>query len=46
MDHQHVFTLVEAIYGADFDAVRVFAGDAVIVDDIGHKAEFRSVHAA
>ena len=36
VDDQHVFTLVEAIHGADFDAVHVFAFDAIVVDDIGH----------
>ena len=36
MNHQHVFPLVEAIHGADFDTVGVFAGDATVVDDIGH----------
>jgi hypothetical protein len=36
VDYQHVFALVEAIHGADFDAVHVFAFDAIVVDDIGH----------
>jgi hypothetical protein len=36
MDYQHVFAFVKAIYRADFDAVGVFAGDTVVVDDIGH----------
>jgi hypothetical protein len=39
MDHQHVFTLIETIYGADFDAVCVLAGNAVVVDDVGHVAQ-------
>jgi hypothetical protein len=36
MNHKHVLALVEAIYRADFDAVHVFAFDAVFDDDIGH----------
>ena len=36
VNHQHVFTLVEAIYGAYFDTVGVLAGDAAVVDDISH----------
>jgi hypothetical protein len=38
VDHQHVFALIETIYGAHFDAVGVFAGDAAVVDDVGHKS--------
>jgi hypothetical protein len=36
MDNEHIFALVEAIHGANFDAVHVFAFDAIVVDDIGH----------
>jgi hypothetical protein len=36
VDHQHVLALVETIYRAHFDAVGVFTGDTVVVDDIGH----------
>jgi hypothetical protein len=36
MDHQHVFALVKAIHGADFNTVHKFAFDAVFGDDIGH----------
>ena len=36
VDHQHVLALVEAIHRADFHAVGVFAGDALVVHDIGH----------
>jgi hypothetical protein len=36
MDDQHVLALVEAVHGADFDAVHVFAFNAIVVDDIGH----------
>ena len=36
IDDQHVLALVEAIHRADLDAVGVFAGDAVVDDDIGH----------
>src|SRR5208282_5505314 len=37
MDDKHVFALVEAIHGAHLDAVHVFAFDAIIIDDIGHR---------
>jgi hypothetical protein len=36
MDYQHVLTLVEAVDGADFHAIHVFATDAGFCDDIGH----------
>src|ERR1700730_2478503 len=36
MDHKHILALVEAIHGADLDAIHVFALDAVFDDDIGH----------
>jgi hypothetical protein len=36
VDDQHVLALVKAIHGADFDAIHVFAFDAIVVDDIGH----------
>jgi hypothetical protein len=36
MNDEHVLALVEAIYGADFDAIHVFASNAAIVDDVGH----------
>jgi hypothetical protein len=36
MDNQHVFALVEAIYGANFHAVGIFALDAILCDDVGH----------
>src|SRR6266496_3002405 len=38
VDHQHVRPLVEAIDGADIDAVGVFALDAAFHDDVGHRA--------
>src|SRR5207248_11122991 len=37
VDHQHVLALVEAIHGADFHAIHVFAFDAIVVDDVGHR---------
>jgi hypothetical protein len=37
MDDEHVLAFVKAVDGADLDAVGVFAGDAVIGDDIGHR---------
>jgi hypothetical protein len=36
IDHEHVWTFVEAIDGADFDAVGVLALDAALCDDEGH----------
>jgi hypothetical protein len=36
VDDQHILALVEAIDGADLNAVHVFAFDAIVVDDIGH----------
>jgi hypothetical protein len=42
MDHKHILALVEAVHRADFDAVRVLAANAVLVDDVGHKAESRT----
>ena len=36
VDDQHVFTLVETIHGTDFNAVHVFAFDAVFSDNVGH----------
>ena len=41
IDHQHILALVETIHGTDLDAVGVFAGNAVVVDDIGHWVTFR-----
>jgi hypothetical protein len=36
MDYQHVLPFVEAIDGADFDAIHVFATDTGLCYDIGH----------
>jgi hypothetical protein len=36
MDDQHIFALVKAIHGANFDAVHVLTFDTIVVDDIGH----------
>jgi hypothetical protein len=36
VDDQHILALVEAIYRANLDAVGIFAGDAGIIDDVGH----------
>src|SRR5262245_46396275 len=36
MDDEHVVALVEAVDGADLDAVHVLALDAVFGDDVGH----------
>jgi hypothetical protein len=36
VDHQEVRAFVKTVHRADFDAVGVFALDAVVQDDIGH----------
>jgi hypothetical protein len=36
MDHQHVLALVEAINGANFDAIHVLAADTGFGDYVGH----------
>jgi hypothetical protein len=36
MDDQHVLTLIEAVDRADFDAIHVFALDAILGDNIRH----------
>src|SRR5690625_2079739 len=36
MDDEHVLAFIEAVHRTDFDAIRVFAQDTVIRDDIGH----------
>src|SRR4029077_15902207 len=36
MDNQHVVALVETIDRANFDAIHVFALDAIIRDYVGH----------
>jgi hypothetical protein len=45
MDDEHVLALIEAVHGANRDAVRGFAANAAIVDDVGHlgipPADFR-----
>jgi hypothetical protein len=38
MDNEHVLAFIEAVHGANRDAVRRFAADAAIVDDVGHLA--------
>jgi hypothetical protein len=35
MDHEHVLALIEAIDGADLDAVHKLTANAAIVDDVG-----------
>ena len=37
VNHQHVFTLIEAVHRTNFDAVGVFASNAAVVDNVGHK---------
>ena len=36
VDHQHVFAFIEAVHGTNFDAIHIFAFDAVFSDDVGH----------
>jgi hypothetical protein len=36
MDDEHVLALVETVHGANFHAIRVFAFDAGIQNDVGH----------
>jgi hypothetical protein len=36
MDDEHVLALIEAVDGADLDAIHVLALDAVVRDDVGH----------
>src|SRR4030088_956915 len=36
MDHQHVLALVEAVDGADLNAIGIFAFDAGFSDDVSH----------
>jgi hypothetical protein len=36
MNHEHVLTLVKTIDGAYFDAIHVFAFDAIFDDDVSH----------
>src|ERR1700722_17019867 len=36
VDHEHVFTGIDAVDRADFDAVHVFAANAIFGDHIGH----------
>src|SRR5262249_20587518 len=38
MNDEHVLALVEAIDGADRDAIHVLAADAIVVDDVGHSS--------
>jgi hypothetical protein len=38
MDDQHVLALVEAVDGADFNAVGIFAFDTGFSDDVSHPA--------
>ena len=36
MDDQHILPFVETIHGADFDAIGIFAGVAIVGNDVGH----------
>src|SRR6476660_5423030 len=46
VDYEHVLALVEAIHGADFHAIHVFAFDAIVVDDVGHRLTEPPVYAS
>src|SRR5262249_39246481 len=35
VNHEHVLTLVETIYGAHLDTVHDFAANAALIDDVG-----------
>ena len=45
MHDEHVLALVEAIYGAYFDAVQDFTANAALVDDVGHLRPFQQIAA-
>jgi hypothetical protein len=36
MDDEHVLAFIEAVYGADLDAIHILATDASFGDDVGH----------
>ena len=38
VDHEHVFAFVKTVNGAHFDAIHIFASDAIVGDDEGHIA--------
>ena len=38
VNHQKVGALVKALYGADIDAIGVFALNTIVSDNIGHRA--------
>ena len=38
VNHQHIGALVEAVHGADLDAVGIFAFDADFGDDVSHRS--------
>jgi len=42
VDYQHILALIEAVDGADFDAIHIFAADAGFGDNIGHDLRFIS----
>jgi hypothetical protein len=37
MDNEHIFALVEAIYGTYLNAIHKLALNAAFIDDIGHR---------
>jgi hypothetical protein len=43
VDDEHVLALIETIHRADFDAVHVFALDAIFSDDVGHERSFEGL---
>ena len=46
MDHEHILALVEAIHGADLDAVHGFAANAAFIDDVGQLSALSGCHVA
>jgi hypothetical protein len=36
VDREHVFPLIKAVHGADFDAVHILALDALFYNYVGH----------
>src|SRR5262249_7795177 len=42
VNDEHILTEIEAVDGADLDAIHVFAFDAVVGDDMGHHSASRA----
>ena len=46
VDHEHILALVEAVHGADLDAVHGFAANAAFIDDVGQLSVLSGCHLA